>query len=159
MNVEATCEHQWLRRLVGNWVSQGEATPVPEGSETHRLTETGRPVGDLWVILEGRGEMPECGPTHTVMTLGYDPARSRFVGSWIGSMLANLWVYEGELDAAGNVLTLSAEGPSFHDPGKTARYRDVIELRGDDHRVLTSQVQGEDGAWTQFMELHYRRVG
>ena len=40
---------------------------------------------------------------------------------------------------------------------KAARYKDVIEVKGDDHRVLTSHLRGADGAWVHFMTAHYRR--
>jgi hypothetical protein len=74
-------------------------------------------------------------------------------------MIADLWVYDGSLDAAENVLTLNAEGPSFAADGKLVQYRDVITLETDDHRVLTSRVLADDGkwTWTQFMAAHYRR--
>ena len=42
--------------------------------------------------------MPDGGPATMIMTLGYDPAKKRFVGTFIGSMMTNLWVYEGELE-------------------------------------------------------------
>jgi hypothetical protein len=93
-----------------------------------------------------------------LITLGYDPAKNRFVGTFVGSMMTNLWVYEGELDAAGKVLTLNAEGPNFADATKTARYQDIIEIDSDDHRMLHSQVLGDDGRWTRFMTAHYRRT-
>ena len=92
-----------------------------------------------------------------ILTLGYDPSRKRFVGTWVGSMMTHLWVYDGALDAAGTVLTLDAEGPGFADKGKTAKYQDVVEFRSDDHRVLTSRVLGDDGTWHGFMTAHYRR--
>ena len=79
------------------------------------------------------------------------------VGSWIGSMMTHSWVYDGEIDAGGNVLTLYADGPSFTDPATTAKYRDMIEFKSDDHRVLTASVLGDDGKWTTFMTAHYRR--
>jgi hypothetical protein len=73
-----------------------------------------------------------------------------------------MWIYEGSLDAAQKVLTLNSEGPQFTPEGslvegKFAKYRDVIEFKSDDHRVLTSHVLGDDGKWNQFMEAHYRR--
>src|SRR5262245_25946984 len=45
------------------------------------------------------------------------------------------------------VLTLDAGGPSFADPGKTAKYQDGIEVVSDDHRILWSQVQDDEGQW------------
>jgi hypothetical protein len=101
--------------------------------------------------------MPGGGPATTLMTLGYDPQKQRYVGTWIGSMMTYLWVYDGEMDAAGKVLTLNAKGPSMAGDGTTGQYRDVIEMRSGDHRVLTSHVLAEDGTWQQFMTAHYRR--
>lgn len=43
------------------------------------------------------------------------------------------------------------------DPGTMAKYKDVIELESDDHRVLTSHVLGDDGTWHRFTTAHYRR--
>jgi hypothetical protein len=40
---------------------------------------------------------------------------------------------------------------------KMAKYRDVIEFKSDDDRVMTSHVLGDDGQWHQFMTAHYRR--
>ena len=91
------------------------------------------------------------------MTLGYDPARKRFVGTFIGSMMTHLWVYDGALDAAGKVLTLDAEGPTSPAEGKMAKYQDIIEFKSDDHRVLSSQMLGDDGKWHHFMTANYRR--
>jgi len=116
-----------------------------------------RSLGDLWVLAEGQGEMPDGRPATTLMTLGYDPQRQRFVGTWVGSMMTYLWVYDGELDAGERVLTLNSEGPSMNDDGTMARYQDVIEFKSDDHRVLNARVQGADGTWQQFMTVEYRR--
>jgi hypothetical protein len=43
-------------------------------------------------------------------------------------------------------------------PGKQAKYKDVIEIMSDDHRVLTSHRLGADGTWQQFMTAHYLRT-
>ena len=118
--------------------------------------EVVRSLGGLWIIAEGEGEMPGGGTAKTIMTLGYDPRIGRYVGTFIASMMAHLWVYNGSLDAAGKVLTLDAEGPDFTGQ-KMAKYQDCIEFVDDDHRVMTSQVLGDDGKWNQFMTAHYRR--
>jgi Protein of unknown function (DUF1579) len=92
-----------------------------------------------------------------MMTLGYDPQKQRYVGTWVGSMMTYLWVYDDAMDAAGRALTLNAEGPHMVAEGKLAKYKDVIEIKSEDHRVLTSHMLGDDGEWHEFMTANYRR--
>ena len=158
MNTGPQKEHAWLQQLVGEWTSEAEATMEPgKPPERFKGTETVRSLGGLWILAEGQGEMPGCGHATTLMTLGYDPQKKRYVGAWVGSMMTHLWVYDGALDAAEKVLTLDAERPSMADHSVMATYRDVIERASDDHRILTSHVRGDDGTWHQFMTAHYRR--
>ena len=158
MHAQPQQEHHWLQKMVGEWTSEVEASMGPDKPpETFRGTDTVRSIGGLWVVCEGRGEMPGGGTATTIMTLGYDPAKKRFVGTFIGSMMTHLWVYDGKLDPAGKVLTLDTEGPSFTAEGKMTKYQDVIEIKSDDHRVLSSQALGDDGNWHRFMTANYRR--
>jgi hypothetical protein len=159
MQAEPKQEHDWLQKLVGKWEYEAECRMGPgEPPSRARGAERVRSLGGLWVVGEGQGEMPGGGAATTLVTLGWDPQRQRYLGTWVGSMMTHLWLYEGALDAAGKVLTLDTEGPSFAPGGTgTARYQDVIELRSDDHRVHTSRVLGEDGEWHGFMTAHYRR--
>ncbi len=151
-------EHHWLQQLVGEWTYEIEGTCEPgKPPEKSQGSESVRSLGGLWVLCEGRGDMPGGGVASTLMTLGYDPGKERYVGTWIGSMMDHLWIYDGTLDTARKALTLNSEGPSFSAEGKLAQYRDVIEFKSDDHRVLTSHVLGEDGTWHGFMTAHYRR--
>lgn len=160
MEVQRQQEHRWLERLVGEWTSEMEAAMKPgELPETFTGTESVRSLDGVWVLCEGRGGMPGGGSSTTIMTLGYDTAKGRYVGTFIGSMSTYMWVYEGAVDAGGDALTLETEGPSFTDESKMAKYRDTIEFRSDDHRVLSSSFQGEDGSWQHLMEVHYRRTG
>jgi hypothetical protein len=158
MDAEPVKEHQWLQQLVGEWTSESQASMRPdEPLETFRGSESVRSLGGLWVLLEGQGEMPGGTMATMLMTLGYDLRTKRYVGTWIGSMMTHLWLYDGSLDAAEEVLTLHSEGPSFMQEGTLAKYKDVIEIKSPDHRVLTSHALGDDGQWRQFMEAHYRR--
>src|SRR5512143_4138160 len=87
-------EHQWLQRLVGEWTSETEMTMEPgKPPEKFTGTERVRPVGDLWVLGESEGQMPG-GPGSSVVLLGFDPAKGHYVGTWAGSMMPNLWVYD-----------------------------------------------------------------
>jgi hypothetical protein len=158
MNSEPQREHQWLQKLVGEWSSEAEAIVRPdEPPMKSQGTESVRSLGGLWILAEGKGDMPGCGPATMMLTLGYDPQMKRFVGTWVGSMMTHLWVYEGVLDDSGHVLTLDTQGPGMEGGGKMARYQDIIEFKSDDHRTLASQVLGADGKWTRFMTAHYHR--
>lgn len=158
MKTEVQKEHQWLQQLVGEWTCESECSMEPgKPPEKFKGSESVRSLGGLWVLCEGQGEMPGGGTATFLMTLGYDPQKKQYVGTWVGSMMSYLWVYDGSLDAAGKVLTLNAEGPSCAGDGKLAKYRDVIEIKSADHRVLTSHLLGDDGQWCAFMTAHYRR--
>src|SRR5687768_14671673 len=105
MHAEPQQEHQWLQQLVGEWTSEADCSMGPDKPmEKFKGTETVRSIGGLWVVCEGRGEMPGGGLATTIMTLGYDPAKKLYLGTFIGSMMTHMWVYAGTRDAGGTVL-------------------------------------------------------
>lgn len=160
MQCEPQKEHAWLANLVGDWAITSECAMGPDQpTQTVKGRESVRLLGGMWAIGEGEMEMPgHAQPGKTMITIGFDPSAGGYVGTWIGSMMSKLWVYKGEMDAAGKTLALHAEGPSFTDPNKTAKYKDVIELVDKDLRRFSSHLQGDDGKWVQFMKAEYRRV-
>lgn len=158
MNVEPQNEHKWLHKMIGDWTCEGEAEMAPgEPPVTWKSTESVRSLGGVWIVGEGHSEDPGGGSTTTILTLGYDPAKSAYVGTFFGSMMTNLWVYEGSLDAAGKALTLDTEGPSMSGGGAIANYQDVVEFQNDDERTLTSRMQLPDGSWSVVMTARYKR--
>jgi hypothetical protein len=145
---------------VGEWTTEMEASMGPDKpAETFRGSETVRSIGGIWVVCEGGGDMGGGDKAVNIMTLGYDPAKNKFVGTFIASMMTFLWLYEGQLDASGKALTLDAEGPSFSGDGSMSKYKDVITFVDDNYRTLTSSMPGPDGKWVTFMTAHYRRKG
>jgi hypothetical protein len=150
-------EHQWLQQLVGEWEAESEAILAP-GQPPMKCqgTESVRAIGGLWTVAETKNDFQGMQVTG-VMTLGYDPQKKKYVGTWIDSMTNYLWKYEGALDEEGKILTLETEGPGHGDPGKLARFRETFEIKGQDHKVFTSSIQGEDGKWFTFLTTHYRR--
>lgn len=156
MQSEELEEHRWLHQLIGNWTFQSESTKEP-GQCKWQGTETVRSLGGVWIIAEGKGTMADGTIGQTVMSLGFDPARKRFTGTWMGSMLTYLWVYDGELDDKGRILTLKCDGPSMSGDGTMTKYEDIIEIVSPDERLLRGRVQGPDGLWDEFMRTTYRR--
>lgn len=140
-----SANHEWLQQLVGEWRVSCEATMAP-GEEPMKMESkvSVRSIGGLWILAEGTANLGGLQMT-TLLTLGHDSRKGVFVGTWVDTFQDYLWTYEGRLDEARKVLTLEAEGPTWNDPAKTSRYRDVIEVMGREHFVLTSWLQGEDG--------------
>jgi hypothetical protein len=156
MKADVLQEHLWLNKFIGDWTFEGECVMGPDQPPVKtRGSYTGRSLGGLWTLIEGEGDCPDGSKARSVITLGYDPQRKRFVGTFIASMMTHLWPYDGSLD--GNVLTLNSEGPSFAADGAMAKYQDIIEVVNDDHWILRSRTPGEDGEWVEFMTAHYRR--
>jgi hypothetical protein len=152
-------EHQWLQNLVGDWTYESECVMGPDQPKQKATgTQSVTSLGGFWIIGEGKGEMPGGGDATMHLTIGYDPAKGHYAGSWVGSMMPTLWTYEGKLDDSGKVLTLEAVGPSFAGDGTTATYHDIIELKDAKTYLFRSRVKGEDGTWNEFMTAEYKRV-
>lgn len=158
MNTEPTKEHAWLKRYLGEWTYESEC-PAGPGGEMMKTTgqETVRAIGDLWIQGEGRGQVPGVDDATMILTVGFDPERGRFVGTWVGSMMSNLWVYEGWLEGD-DTLVLESTGPVWQQPGKTAKYRDITEFKGPDERAFRAMMLKEDGSWQELMSARYRRA-
>jgi hypothetical protein len=152
-------EHAWLANLVGTWkvettMSMGPGTP--ESTATGEETVT--MMGGLWAVGDGKSTMPDGDDMFYKTGLGYDVSFKGYRGYWIASASSHLWKYEGELSEDGKVMTLNCEGPDMVNEGKTANYRDVIELIDENTRTMTSYGQDDKGEWHQFMKATYTRA-
>lgn len=158
MHVEPLVEHRWLENLLGDWTIETDMDMGPNQLKgTSVGKESVRLLGDLWVLCDMESEMPEGDMALSQMTLGYDPQKKSFVGSFVSSCMAHLWVYEyGTLDDAGKTLTLNATGPSFTGDGMS-QFQDVIEIVNKDCRILHALMLDENEVWQEFMTAKYTR--
>jgi Protein of unknown function (DUF1579) len=156
-----TKEHEWLRQLEGEWAFESEwrlvlTAPVVKWTATART----RRVGDLWIASDYQGEMGGV-PMSGVLLLGYDDLQKAIVGSWVDTTCTHLYRYVGQLDEATNTLTLDTEGPFLLSsmPGKTIRYRDVLQLKSKDRWTYTSSMKvSDDAEWITFGKASSRRI-
>lgn len=161
MELDIRAEHRWLQRLAGHWRYENECRMAPDQPPmTFSGTETVRMLGEVWAIGEGTATLPDGSPGTTQIAFGFDPVKNCFVGTFIGSMMTHLWLYDrGTLDASGKALTLLAEGPNCMSPTQEmARFRDIMRLEDDDTRVMTSEMLQPDGTWNLFMTGRYTRI-
>jgi hypothetical protein len=146
-----TKEHELLQQFVGDWETESSmqaGAGLPEMKCTG--TMSAKMLGGFWLVSDNTGQMPGF-EVKSMMTLGYDPAKKKYVGTWVDTMINHLWHYEGSVDETGKILTLEAEGPNFMEPGKTAKYQDIYEFKSADEIVVSSKVQGPDGKWITMM--------
>ena len=153
---QPTPEHRWLQQLEGTWKFVGECK-TPEGSSKQEGTQTIRRFGELWTLFEADTKMDQ-EPMQSIITLGFDPAKGKFVGSFVATMMSSFWTYEGTLDAAKKVLPLNSEGPRMDGKPGSAQYQDEIEIVSKDEYIFRARLQQDDGTWIEFMTSRYTRT-
>jgi len=129
-------EHQVLKDDVGTWDATVEAFMPPgappsvsKGTETNRITG-----GGLWLVSDFKSEfMDQPFEGHGVM--GWDPAKKKYVGTWVDSMSTTVSQSESTYDSAKKTFTGWMEGPD--ETGKTVKTKAVTEVKGPDSKVFT----------------------
>jgi hypothetical protein len=150
-------EHQWLAQLAGDWEADIEAQMGPgQPPMKAKATQSSTMLGDRWLVATSEGEMMGQ-PMTSVLTIGYDPAKKSYVGTFYCSCGNELWTYTGQVSDDGKKLVLDTEGPNMMTPGTTSKYQETIEIKDKDHYVFTSSIEGPDGKMTKFMTADYTR--
>ena len=154
-----SAEHQILAADAGTW--DATIKSYMGGPDSDPLVSKGVEVnevltGGLWVLsrfegsfgpakFEGRGQF------------GFDPAKKKYVGSWIDSMSPSLSILEGTYDAKTKTMSYVGDG---YDPSSKAKYtqRMVTTSKDDGTRVFTLFMKFEgDQAEAKFMEITYTK--
>jgi uncharacterized protein DUF1579 len=149
-------EHTGLRRAEGTWDASveistgppGTAPQVSKGVETNRLC-----CGGLWLVTEFKSN-PGSPPFEGHGITGFEPARKKYISTWVDSDLTTPMTSEGSYDATGNTLTMRG---SMTSKGKTLQWRDVEVWKDDDTRQFTVFMRGPDGKETPSLNINYTR--
>ncbi|RYD18627.1 MAG: DUF1579 domain-containing protein [Verrucomicrobiaceae bacterium] len=151
-------QHEWLRKFVGEWTTEAEILfdpAAPPMKSTGR--DSVRMLGGFWLLSETTGDSTEM-PYSSVLSVGYDPEKGKYIGTWMDSMMPRYWSYEGTANEAGNKLTLETKGPCPKEPGKIRTFHEALELTDADHKVFTSSILNDDGTWTTCVTVKGTRV-
>lgn len=155
-------EHNLLHKLVGEWTFEGLCNMGPDQPPmANKGTASIRSLGGLWILASWNVQGDERDPgVESMLTIGFDPEKVRFVGTFVADCMPGLWVYDGQLDPTGRILTLDTEGPSMmpEAAGAVVPYRDIYEFVSDDEHKLRSEMKAGD-QWVQILESTFRRVG
>ncbi len=151
-----TAEHSALGRAEGTWDASVEISMGPPGSppqlskgvETNRLC-----CGGLWLVTEFKSN-PGSPPFEGHGITGYEPAKKKYISTWVDSDLTTPMTSEGSYDASGRTLTMRG---SMVSRGKTLQWRDVQVWKDDDTRQFTTFMRGLDGKETPSLSITYTR--
>jgi hypothetical protein len=150
-------EHELLSQFAGDWEVTAETVALPNVEPLKcEGTESAKMVGGFWLVGQTEASMMGM-KVNSLLTIGYNPTKKKYVGTFVCSADSTLWEYEGTMDDDGKKLTLTTEGPSPLDPSKTGQYREELELTDKDHKTFTSYMQGEDGKWVKMVTMSYTR--
>src|SRR5260370_19740692 len=89
-------EHEWLQQFVGEWDSEAPEEPG-KPPQKGKVTESARMLGGLWIVAESKITIMDK-PMTGMLTLGYDPQKRKYVGTWIDSSTSYLSKYERPVD-------------------------------------------------------------
>jgi hypothetical protein len=148
-----TKEHLGLKEMEGTWECVMKSDMMPEDAKG---TETITMVGGFWAVFDVKfPEMMMGFPWHGHGTIGYDPEKKKYVGTFVHSAAPHMSIGEGTMDAAGKVLTMNWEGmgPS----GKMEKMREVYEKKDKDNATMTMYGTGPDGKEMKHFVTTYKR--
>lgn len=150
-------QHAWLQALTGEWTTEVELQCDPDAPPM-KVTgrESARMLGGFWLIAESVSDSLEM-PFSSIFTVGYNPEKAKYIGTWVDTMTSKLWSYEGTLEE-GRKLVLMTDGSCPATPDPDRAIRETTELKSPDHKVFTSEMQQEDGSWRTIVTVESRRV-
>jgi hypothetical protein len=144
-------EHAMLGKDVGTWDATVEMFMPGAPPSVSKGTEVVTMMGGFWQLTEFKSEMMGQ-PFEGRGTMGFDPTKKKYVGTWVDTMAPAYYTVEGTYDAATKTLTGWMDGP---DPtGVVTKTKETTEWKDADTRVFT--MYAPDGK-APLMKITYKR--
>lgn len=147
-------EHDWLRRMTGEWKLMQEYFCFPDEPLVSFGSESIRLIGGRWIMAQA-----EIGRYTRTSTLDFDPVKRLFVGTAFDSLSNHLWVHEATLDELGNTLTLETLGPEYPIGDEPFfPIKETTVFQNQNRRFSQMSILRESGEWQILIETHALRV-
>jgi hypothetical protein len=153
-------QHELLKSLEGTWVGNGTWTEMGMSSKytedvTSKVVFDGRFLqSEAKMTSEAAGEMPAMTMT-SLMFLGYDNAKQKYVHSMLGDFSTAIGSAEGTYDAATKTFTMT--GAEQMGAGKERKFRVVQKIVSKDEWTFEMYFTQPDGKETKNGEAVYKR--
>lgn len=151
-------EHETIRKqFTGEWAFEAKfkMDPNAEATEMKGTDSAKMGYGGWWLTSEVRGEIFGQ-PFEGRWTMTYDTIKKKYVGSWIDGMMPVQITFEGDVDAAGKLYTLTADSLDMMTM-KPVKERWTIEIESDDQHTMKFYVPGADGKERNTGTIVYKR--
>ena len=145
-------EHQRLAAKAGVWDATLEMADSPDKSTG--VSTCTVVCGGFWMVDDFHATVGGM-PFHGHGATGYDPAKGKYVGTWIDSMSPSLMTLEGSMDKDGKVLTMSGMAPGMD--GKLVMHRMVTTQIDANTQTFEMFVPGEGGKDMKVMTITYKK--
>lgn len=149
-------EHALLQQhFVGDWDASSKHMKDGKSMDSKGTETVKSAFNGYWLMMDYKGDM-NGKPYQGHGMLGYDPAKKKYMLTWVDNWSPYSMWSEGEADASGKTFTFTCEGfcPEL---GKVAKMKTVMEIQNADHRTLTFFMPGKDGAEQKMGTIEYTR--
>jgi len=148
-------EHALLKKHVGVWDVDCTYFMGPDQPPMKtRAKETVEMLGEFFTVGRFVANMMGA-PFSGIVQMGYDTARRKWVASWIDTMTPYYFLFEGEFDASGKVMTMSGLGGDVM-TGGMIRYRTTEEALESGQRRFEMFRETPDGEAKMFSYIYTR---
>ncbi len=148
-------EFALLQKDVGEWDATITVTPSPGAPPQ---ASTGRMVGRLisggrWLITDFKNHTTGF-EGHGIY--GFNAAAKRYVGTWVDDMRTNLYVGEGDWDAARRTMTYAWKATMPN--GQAMSWKETSQLISDTEQLFRVLFPLPDGGEFEMMRAVYRKI-
>jgi hypothetical protein len=144
-------EHAHLNTLEGTWDA---LVTTSDGKKSKAEATYKMECAGLWIASDFKGEF-EGKPFQGKGLDGYDPAKKKYVGVWVDSMITTPLFMEGSRDESSKTTTMTGECPG--PDGKPMKMKAVTKEIDKDHMTFEMFMVGPDGKDTKAMTINSTR--
>jgi len=152
-----TAEHKLIHQGIGTW--EGTLTMHMPGMSTEPVpsTEVVTAMGPFWTT--SRFECDFMGmPFVGAGSMGYDPNKKKYLGTWIDNMSPALAVMEGEMDKESGKLTMHYEAMNMM-TGKLSPHSNVMTMTENSYKLEFYMGEGDAAMHTMTIEMQRKSGG
>ncbi len=148
-----TKEHARLAATTGVWDAE-IIMSSPDGKTASTGVETVKMVGELWTISSFEYEFMGV-PTQGHGTMGYDPSKGKYVGTWIESTNPHMSTMEGEYDEEKKAVVYQMK--SNDAGGNEMEFRVITATQDETHRTFELHAKIDEDQFVKVLEMNYTK--